>query len=334
MHWDVVLPKSGPLGFSIIGGTDHSCIPFGQHKPGIFISHIVPGGVAALSGKLRMGDRILAVNGRDVSKVTHEEAVLALLEPCPEILLKIQHDPHPEGFQEITLIRQEGEKLGMHIKGGLRGQRGNPLDKNDEGVFITKINSGGAAKRDGRLKVGMRLLEVNGMSLLGASHQEAVNTLRYSGHQISLTVCKGFERGDIERRASTSEGSRSVTQSMSSLDREDLDTDVFKQEEEMKKELVEWEKEEQEERKENLELDEVREKSTPEMVLDVVKAAEQLALGTKDNVSIPPKSPGGQKSTGESIKTTTVVMSKHTLAPQTPPPERSPTPPVQEVNAT
>lgn len=38
------------------------------------------------------------------------------------------------------------------------------------------------------------------------------------------------------------------------------------QEEEMKKELVEWEKEEQEERKENLELDEVREKSTPEMV--------------------------------------------------------------------
>ncbi|XP_026676448.1 protein lap4, partial [Diaphorina citri] len=96
---DVVLPKSGPLGFSIIGGTDHSCIPFGQHKPGIFISHIVPGGVAALSGKLRMGDRILAVNGRDVSKVTHEEAVLALLEPCPEILLKIQHDPHPEGFQ-------------------------------------------------------------------------------------------------------------------------------------------------------------------------------------------------------------------------------------------
>lgn len=41
----------------------------------------------------------------------------------------------------------------MHIKGGLRGHRGNPLDKTDEGVFISKINSGGAAKRDGRLKV-------------------------------------------------------------------------------------------------------------------------------------------------------------------------------------
>lgn len=41
----------------------------------------------------------------------------------------------------------------MHIKGGLNGQRGNPNDPNDEGVFISKINSGGAARRDGRLKV-------------------------------------------------------------------------------------------------------------------------------------------------------------------------------------
>jgi protein scribble len=50
-------------------------------------------------------------------------------------------------------VKTEGEKLGMHIKGGLRAHRGNPLDRTDEGVFVSKINSGGAAKRDGRLKV-------------------------------------------------------------------------------------------------------------------------------------------------------------------------------------
>lgn len=50
-------------------------------------------------------------------------------------------------------MKTEGEKLGMHIKGGLRAHRGNPLDRTDEGVFVSKINSGGAAKRDGRLKV-------------------------------------------------------------------------------------------------------------------------------------------------------------------------------------
>lgn len=66
----------------------------------------------------------------------------------------------------------------MHIKGGPQGQKGNPLDRSDEGVFISKINSVGAARRDGRLRVGMRLIEVNGRSLLGATHQEAVNALR------------------------------------------------------------------------------------------------------------------------------------------------------------
>lgn len=43
----------------------------------------------------------------------------------------------------------------------------------------------------GILQVGMRLLEVNGVSLLGASHQEAVNVLRNSGNEIMLVVCKG-----------------------------------------------------------------------------------------------------------------------------------------------
>lgn len=63
----------------------------------------------------------------------------------------------------------------MHIKGGLQGQRGNPLDRSDEGVFISKINSVGAARRDGRLKAGMRLLEVNGKSLLGKSVKIVLN---------------------------------------------------------------------------------------------------------------------------------------------------------------
>lgn len=61
----------------------------------------------------------------------------------------------------MTIVREANEKLGMHIKGGLRGHRGNPLDKTDEGVFISKINHGGAAKRDGRLKVNLYRYYVN-----------------------------------------------------------------------------------------------------------------------------------------------------------------------------
>lgn len=59
--------------------------------------------------------------------------------------------------QEIIISKTDGERLGMHIKGGLNGQRGNPVDPTDEGVFVSKINSVGAARRDGRLKVSLPL---------------------------------------------------------------------------------------------------------------------------------------------------------------------------------
>jgi len=49
--------------------------------------------------------------------------------------------------------------------------------------------------------------------------------------------------------------------------------------------------------------------------LDVVRAAEMLTLNSTDSNSMKPKSPGGPKS-GDIQKTTTIVMSKHTLAPQ------------------
>ncbi|XP_049827620.1 protein lap4 isoform X17 [Schistocerca gregaria] len=325
---EVVLHKEGgSLGFSIIGGTDHSCTPFGATEPGIFISHLVPGGIAAQSGKLRMGDRILKVNGEDITKYTHKEAVMALLKPGDEIHLTVQHDPLPEGYQELRIVKAEGEKLGMHIKGGLRGHRGNPLDRTDEGVFISKINSGGAARRDGRLKVGMRLLEVNGISLLGASHQEAVNVLRSCGNEINMVVCKGYDKAEVDRllaEGKLTRDSKSVSHSVSSLDRDDDDSATIRKEQEMKQELVEWEREEQERKEKELALlhsndavvsmDDVREKSTPEKVLDVVRAAGLLvSKPSSPTEMIAPKSPGGPKS---DLKTTTIVMSKHTLAPQ------------------
>jgi len=137
--------------------------------------------------------------------------------------------------QEVTIIKGDGERLGMHVKGGLKGQRGNPLDANDEGVFVSKINSSGAVRRDGRLKVGMRILEVNGQSLLGATHQEAVDSLRLSANRLNLVVCKGYEKSDlIHGMISGGTGSRlgsrasetgsELSQSVSSLDREDFDT--------------------------------------------------------------------------------------------------------------
>ncbi|XP_071051212.1 protein lap4 isoform X3 [Onthophagus taurus] len=318
---DVILNKaSGSLGFSIIGGTDHSSIPFGAKEPGIFISHMVPGGAAANCGKLRVGDRIIKVNGVDVTQATHQEAVMALLKPDEQITLTIRHDPLPDGFQEFTIVKAENEKLGMHIKGGLQGQRGNPFDRTDEGVFISKVNTGGAARRDARLRTGMRLIEVNGKSLLGATHQEAVNALRSCGNQIRLVVCKGYDRAEVEKAIAEGRLTRagsvsSRSQSVNSLDFVDEDSI---QERVMQSELMQFEREDAEKRlrlpeksEEDLSIVEAKPSTPADKVMDVVRAVETLAHGPE--ALVPPKSPGGQNA---ELKTTTIVMSKHTLATQ------------------
>ncbi|KAG4077841.1 hypothetical protein HA402_013775 [Bradysia odoriphaga] len=347
---EVVLPKDqGSLGFSIIGGTDHSCVPFGANEPGIFISHIVPGGIAATSGKLRMGDRILQVNGTDVTSATHSEAVMELLRPSNEIKLFVQHDPLPVGFQNIILVKNENEKLGMCIKGGLEGQKGNPVDPTDEGVFVSKINSSGAARRDGRLKVGMRILEVNGTSLLGATHAEAVHLLRTAGDTLQIVVCKGYDKSSLIHSIGTaggmstgfknnsrlgsraSETGSELSQSVSSLDRDDDDVATQAQQHQHsevfeKDDLNDDDKGVSETSRDvalinsDQSLVSTKEKSTQEKVLEIVRAAESLALGTHLTENVPPKSPV-EHHDDKKHKTTTIVMSAHTLdtQPQSPP---------------
>lgn len=72
---------------------------------------MVPGGTAALCGKLRVGDRILKVNGTDVTQATHQEAVMELLRPGDSIVLSVRHDPLPEGYQVKMLLLYERSNL-------------------------------------------------------------------------------------------------------------------------------------------------------------------------------------------------------------------------------
>uniref|UniRef100_S4RWI2 Scribble planar cell polarity protein n=1 Tax=Petromyzon marinus TaxID=7757 RepID=S4RWI2_PETMA len=130
----VLLKTDGPLGLSIVGGSDHSSHPFGIDKPGIFISKIIADGQAAKTN-MRVGDRILSVNGLDVRHCTHQEAVCALLGGKPAIHMFVQHDPPPLGMQEIEIEKRVGEKLGMSIRGGARSHPGNPFDSGDEGIL-------------------------------------------------------------------------------------------------------------------------------------------------------------------------------------------------------
>ncbi|KAK6628317.1 Disks large 1 [Polyplax serrata] len=81
----VVLQKgSSGLGFNIVGGEDGE---------GIFISFILAGGPADLSGELRRGDQILSVNGINLRTATHEEAAQALKGADQTVTIVAQFKP-------------------------------------------------------------------------------------------------------------------------------------------------------------------------------------------------------------------------------------------------
>ncbi|XP_041263056.1 protein scribble homolog isoform X25 [Onychostruthus taczanowskii] len=265
-----LVKAGGPLGLSIVGGSDHSSHPFGIHEPGVFISKVIPRGLASRSG-LRVGDRILEVNGIDLRHATHQEAVNALLSNAQELTMLVRRDPPPPGMQEICIEKAPGEKLGISIRGGAKGHAGNPFDPTDEGIFISKVSSSGAAARDGRLQVGMRILEVNHQSLLGMTHTEAVQVLRAVGDALLVLVCDGFDPkaaaaiemspgitdllfalqmspGIIANPFAAGIGRKNSLESISSIDR-DLspeELEILQKEMEMVREATQWEREEME----------------------------------------------------------------------------------------
>uniref|UniRef100_A0A8C1S1N5 Discs large MAGUK scaffold protein 4 n=1 Tax=Cyprinus carpio TaxID=7962 RepID=A0A8C1S1N5_CYPCA len=80
----VILRGSTGLGFNIVGGEDGE---------GIFISFILTGGAADLSGELRKGDQILSVNGVDLRRATHEQAAAALKNAGQTVTIIAQYRP-------------------------------------------------------------------------------------------------------------------------------------------------------------------------------------------------------------------------------------------------
>uniref|UniRef100_A0A8C5ZLG7 Partitioning defective 3 homolog B n=1 Tax=Marmota marmota marmota TaxID=9994 RepID=A0A8C5ZLG7_MARMA len=187
--------KKGPegLGFTVV--TRDSSI----HGPGpIFVKNILPKGAAIKDGRLQSGDRILEVNGRDVTGRTQEELVAMLRstkqgETASLVIARQEGNFLPRELKgepdccalsletseqltfEIPLNDSGSAGLGVSLKGNKSRETGTDL-----GIFIKSIIHGGAAFKDGRLRMNDQLIAVNGESLLGKSNHEAMETLRRS----------------------------------------------------------------------------------------------------------------------------------------------------------
>ncbi|XP_068782984.1 multiple PDZ domain protein isoform X34 [Struthio camelus] len=203
--------KKGPadsLGVSIAGGVGS---PLGDVP--IFIAMMHPNGVAAQTQKLRVGDRIVSICGTSTEGMTHSQAVSLLKNASGTVELQVvaggdvsvitgqQQDPPtsslsftgltstsifqddlgPPQYKTITLDRGP-DGLGFSIVGGYGSPHG------DLPIYVKTVFAKGAAAEDGRLKRGDQIIAVNGQSLEGVTHEEAVAILKRTKGTVTLTV--------------------------------------------------------------------------------------------------------------------------------------------------
>ncbi|XP_066886423.1 partitioning defective 3 homolog isoform X5 [Kogia breviceps] len=195
------------LGFSITSRD----VTIGGSAP-IYVKNILPRGAAIQDGRLKAGDRLIEVNGVDLAGKSQEEVVSLLrstkMEGTVSLLVFRQEDAfHPRELNaepsqmqipketkaedEDTVLTPDGTRefltfevplndsgsagLGVSVKGNRSKE-----NHADLGIFVKSIINGGAASKDGRLRVNDQLIAVNGESLLGKTNQDAMETLRRS----------------------------------------------------------------------------------------------------------------------------------------------------------
>ncbi|XP_078424598.1 PDZ domain-containing RING finger protein 4 [Cetorhinus maximus] len=242
--------ENDTLGFNIIGGRPSSDSEEDSSSEGIYVSKVMEKGPADRADGLQVHDRIIEVNGKDLSKATHEEAVEAFRNArdpivvqvlrrtpitknhgssqevplmdattqteitfehimalsklrsssppvpdiCPYLLSDSCHSLHPmahdyyEGsdylpnlahdadradeleYEEVELCRiSSQEKLGLTVCYRTDD------DEDDSGIYVSEVDPNSIAAKDGRIREGDRIVQINGKDV--QDREEAVALL-------------------------------------------------------------------------------------------------------------------------------------------------------------
>ncbi|XP_071592547.1 ligand of Numb protein X 2 [Heliangelus exortis] len=221
--------SSEQLGIKLVRRTD---------EPGVFILDLLEGGLAAQDGRLCSNDRVLAINGHDLKHGTPELAAQVIQASGERVNLIVSRalksqtvsiirdmgthnsNPHQHQSQQlfhsrpnshkdlsqcvtcqekhITVKKEPHESLGMTVAGG-RGSKSGELP-----IFVTSVQPHGCLARDGRIKRGDVLLNINGIDLTNLSHSEAVAMLKASAAS-SVVALKALEVQIVEEQPQANE---------------------------------------------------------------------------------------------------------------------------------
>ncbi|KAG5845065.1 hypothetical protein ANANG_G00134880 [Anguilla anguilla] len=196
------------LGLSLAGNKDRS-------RMSVFVVGIDPRGAAGADGRILVGDELLEINGQILYGRSHQNAS-SIIKSAPS-KVKIIFIRNTEALDQMAVgpVKEYGDALDsqtedmcaavspsaidvdmfryvQHVtlskdQGGL----GIAISEEDTktGVLIKSLTEHGAAGKDGRIKVGDKILAVDDDLVIGHPVEKVINLLKKSKSTVKLTVC-------------------------------------------------------------------------------------------------------------------------------------------------
>uniref|UniRef100_A0A8C1VZH6 Membrane-associated guanylate kinase, WW and PDZ domain-containing protein 1 n=1 Tax=Cyprinus carpio TaxID=7962 RepID=A0A8C1VZH6_CYPCA len=191
----IVSSVSRPDAGTTVAGNTCATMP---HK----IGRIIECSPADRCGKLKVGDRILAVNSCSITNKSHSDIVNLIKEAGNIVTLRIIPGDEtsnaslltnaekiatittthtPQKYYSVDLER-ESKGFGFSLRGG---------KEYNMDLYVLRLAEDGAAAKNGKMKVGDEILEINGESTKNMKHSRAIELIKTGGRRARLVLKRG-----------------------------------------------------------------------------------------------------------------------------------------------
>uniref|UniRef100_A0A8C0VB03 FERM and PDZ domain containing 2 n=1 Tax=Cyanistes caeruleus TaxID=156563 RepID=A0A8C0VB03_CYACU len=213
-----LVKEDGTFGISVTGGINTSV----RHG-GIYVKSIIPRGPADKDGQIKIGDRLLEVDGISLCGITHKQAVEHLKKSGQIAKLVLERGNYQLAESCLTAKdRKEDQCAVVSVATSLTDGTKDCCFLTDDNTFEVKLtkNSGGLgfsvlqmegdacehlggaivrikrlfpgqpAEENGEIEVGDVILNVNGKPLKGLLYQDVLHLLRGAPREVTLLLCR------------------------------------------------------------------------------------------------------------------------------------------------
>ncbi|XP_065063880.1 tyrosine-protein phosphatase non-receptor type 13-like isoform X2 [Rhopilema esculentum] len=194
--------KNNSFGITLAGGPEIG---------GVFIKSLQTGGAAADDARLQKGDRILAINGQIIDGMTRQQAYEILKGSLNKVILYLERCtvgsdvPPLDTVLTVVELTKAAGSFGLSLMGG----------PESGGIFVRAMMPNGSAEIDGRVQIGDKITEINGISLDACTKIQAIEILK-NCPQTSTFILERY-RTSPRRLNGTRQGSMSSSFSQQSL---------------------------------------------------------------------------------------------------------------------